>query len=251
MEKSKSDSTLIKFCKWFFGVVLVGLLFLVGDKLWDQNIRKEERELAKKQQQEEIARQNKITQDKVRLEEAREDERRALEQKRHREHLQAIKEQEKTMSRLFSELVNDQYKRGSKERTYHEQNKTVQRQTAAEQSVVVTNSEPRELPEEGIASLSKLDSEKGLLSVQSIFVGEQIDLCGYKGFSIRPIDNGARFEIKSNDRKIPNREFTGWQHVAKSQTSFNIADSCAVSISSEKIAGNTMIYFKVIEGTTK
>lgn len=218
----------------------VGVLLLVADKGWDywtfrtenarqERIRTNEDARAAKREAEE---------DAVRREQERRDRR------LRGENLEAIRQRDETVIRLLSDLA----KKVENERPYIHSDETVP-------SVLESRSETRDAISQdeellsGRGSYSKTMSlgRGGSISVKGIFAGERVDLCGFRGFSVTPIEAGSRFEISTLDRTIPGREFTGWRRTIVTDTPFSISPACEVTLSSERAGGNTVIYFRIRE----
>lgn len=229
------------FQRWLTGGAAIGLLLLVLDKAWDQKISREQAALQMKQMNE-----------RQKIEEERELRRNELEKRLHEERLQALRRQEQIVASLLHESspVSQQGSFNTPEETPNDINSSTPELNVANQPLPETEegstiNKPKSNPPQSPASQDDAIS----ISIKGIFEGEKIDICGYKSFSVKSLDDGTRFDIATEDRKMPNRKFTGWHRVVPSQTLTQIAPLCSISITSEVVAGNQIIYFEIVEGS--
>lgn len=229
------------FQKWLTGGAAIGLLLLVLDKAWDQKISREQAALQMKQMSE-----------RQKIEEERELRRNELEKRLHEERLQVLRRQEQIVARLLPESnpVKQQDSFSAPEEAPNDIDVSVPQPNVDRQPL----SETQEgsiihKPESNTPQSPASQDDAISISIKGIFEGEKIDICGYKSFSVKSLDDGTRFEIATEDREMPNRKFTGWHRVIPSQALTQIAPLCSISITSEVVAGNQIIYFEIVEGS--
>ena len=234
-------SKFVAFLKWLIGGTIIGLLLMFVDKMWEQEIRREQTALSEKERIE----------DKM-IEADREASRTELAMRFHEESLQAQKRLAQEVKRLFREWIDSKSQldieiiqtENELEEDLHNQINELHTHKAE-----VINNEVPEIVYQDRIQLSASKEDDYSFSVEGIFEGETINICGYKQFSVQSLENGARFEIATEDRRMPNRKFTGWRRIISSGVSTSLTPSCSVTITSEVAGGNRLIYFEIMQGT--
>ena len=223
------------------GGLAASILVLAIDKLWDYQTR-----------QAEISREERIrAEDNTRAAErqAQEESARKLrelrEQRFHEEQLEAIRQREETVARLFSEFTQQvEIERLAKPSIKESIPDATERGPTRRTSGSPKDEDKAQFVADSFSKTRSVENV-GSIAIKSVFAGERIDLCGYRGFSVTPIDSGSRFEMTSSDRSIPEREFSGWRRTIAADTPLLISRTCEVTVSSEQAGGNTIIYFKI------
>lgn len=110
---------------------------------------------------------------------------------------------------------------------------------ADERSLMVASREVR--TESGRSAVS---------SVESIFEGQKVDLCGHRGFSVTLVDDGSRFELSTRDRTLDGATFRGWSKIVHAHEAVSISPRCKVSVTSEQVGGNSIIHIRTRKEST-